>query len=156
MRVSDAVYLPFDVRHNSDQINEHFQEFTKRWGDIMKKNNISLNHVKEALKQFIQATREFEEERRQSGINCNGVRVINDQILKLQHAFLVDDGHTYNTIFGPRREVSYSGDWFPAIVSALVDSKTSNNIEEVKRQVSLVYKAIRSTTRHLEVVKFLK
>ncbi|XP_044059465.1 N-acetylated-alpha-linked acidic dipeptidase 2 isoform X3 [Siniperca chuatsi] len=148
--LADSQLLPLDVNQYADSLRKYAQsiaQLAQKHPEEMEMYEVSFDSLFSAVENFTVAGRDFHE--RLQTLNKADplqVRVINDQLMYLERAFIDPLGlpgrpFYRHVIFAPSSHNKYAGESFPGIYDALFDIKNSDDPEkswkEVKRQISI-------------------
>ncbi|XP_029028124.2 N-acetylated-alpha-linked acidic dipeptidase 2 [Betta splendens] len=148
--LSDSQLLPLDVVEYADALGKYawsISQLAQQHRDAMETYGVSFNSLFSAVENFTVAARGLHE--RLQTLNTADslqVRVMNDQLMYLERAFIDPLGlpgrpFYRHVIFAPSSHNKYAGESFPGIYDALFDIKNSaephKSWEEVKRQISV-------------------
>ena len=156
MNVADKPLLPFNTKTLADTISGYLDTFKS--SAYVKRTNIDLTFLLNAVTKFKKASERFENVRDKlnDDKDFGKLRVLNDQLLQLERAF-VQEADQYSgasfrhVIYGPDFRNFYSGKYFPRLQRAIATAGETGH-EDVKRQVSLITYAILSAVKVLEPV----
>ena len=166
-RLSDSYVLPYDVR----KYGKALKNYQVRVISSIEHFNVngleaelaeSLRFLDEAIVKITNASVWFH--RKMLMVNRENpleVRMINDQMLRLERAFINPSGlpgrpFTRNVIFAPSAHNSYAGASFPGVVDTLFEihkltgEDFAKRLEEVKQQLSIVTFHIQSAAALLQ------
>ena len=157
LNIADRPLLPFNTLTLADTMKQNLRQLKK--SNYIKRSGINLAYLSNAIKTFEKASKRFEREREKlkSDTSFIQLRVINDQLLQLERAFIEDkDKYSGNyfkhVLYGPDIENFYAGIFFPRLQRAIKISAGKDNLQAVKKQLSLVTYAIFSAAKVLEPV----
>ncbi|XP_031716346.1 N-acetylated-alpha-linked acidic dipeptidase 2 isoform X1 [Anarrhichthys ocellatus] len=149
-QLADSQLLPLDVNQYADSLVKYAQsiaQLAQTHPEEMKMYEVSFDSLFSAAENFSVAARDFHE--RLQTLNRADplqVRVMNDQLMYLERAFIDPLGlpgrpFYRHVIFAPSSHNKYAGVSFPGIYDALFDIKNSADPEkawdEVKHQISI-------------------
>ncbi|XP_034404357.1 N-acetylated-alpha-linked acidic dipeptidase 2 isoform X2 [Cyclopterus lumpus] len=151
-QLAESQLLPLDVNQYADSLGKYAQsivQLAQRHPQEMTKYEVSFDALFSAVGNFSVAARDFHE--RLQTLNREEydpmpVRVMNDQLMYLERAFIDPMGlpgrpFYRHVIFAPSSHNKYAGESFPGIYDALFDIKNSADTakawEEVKHQISI-------------------
>ncbi|XP_037317931.2 N-acetylated-alpha-linked acidic dipeptidase 2 [Pungitius pungitius] len=149
-QLADSQLLPLDVEQYADSLGTYAQSIAreaKKHPEEMERYKVSFDSLFSAVKNFSVAAGGFHE-RLQTLDRADPlqVRVMNDQLMYLERAFIDPLGlpgrpFYRHVIFAPSRHNKYVGQSFPGINDELFNIKNSADPrkawEEVKRQISI-------------------
>ncbi|KAM9733251.1 N-acetylated-alpha-linked acidic dipeptidase 2 [Menidia menidia] len=148
--LADSLLLPLDANEYADSLRkyaERIAQLAQRNPEQMETYQVSFDPLFSAVQNFSVAARDFHE--RLQTLNREDplqVRIINDQLMYLERAFIDPLGlpgrpFYRHVIFAPSSHNKYAGESFPGIYDALFDIEHSADQEkawqEVKRQISI-------------------
>uniref|UniRef100_A0A671VCV5 glutamate carboxypeptidase II n=1 Tax=Sparus aurata TaxID=8175 RepID=A0A671VCV5_SPAAU len=148
--LADSQLLPLDADQYADSLRKYAHSITQlaqTHPEEMKVYEVSFDSLFSAVENFTVAARDFHE--RLQTLNRADplqVRVMNDQLMYLERAFIDPLGlpgrpFYRHVIFAPSSHNKYAGMSFPGIYDALFDIEHSADPqkawEEVKRQISI-------------------
>ncbi|XP_047449238.1 N-acetylated-alpha-linked acidic dipeptidase 2 isoform X2 [Mugil cephalus] len=148
--LAESQLLPLDTNEYADSLWKYSQsiaQLAQRNPGEMELYGVSFESLFSAVRNFTFAARQFHE--RLQTLNRADplqVRVMNDQLMYLERAFIDPLGlpgrpFYRHVIFAPSSHNKYAGESFPGIYDALFDIANSANPkeawEEVKRQISV-------------------
>lgn len=148
--LADSQVLPLDANEYAAALEKYahsIAQVAQRHPEEMKKYQVSFDALFSAAENFTVASRDFHE--RLQNLNRADslqVRVMNDQLMYLERAFIDPLGlpgrpFYRHVIFAPSSHNKYAGESFPGIYDALFDINNSaqpeKSWEEVKRQISI-------------------
>lgn len=148
--LADSLLLPLDVTEYADSLNKYalsISQLGQSHPEEMQKYQVSFDALFSAVDNFTVAARDFNE-RLQTLDKANPlqVRIVNDQLMYLERAFIDPLGlpgrpFYRHIIFAPSSHNKYAGESFPGIYDALFDIENAADPEkswdEVKRQISI-------------------
>lgn len=148
--LADSLLLPLDVNEYADSLLKYalsISQIAQRHPEEMQKYHVSFNSLFSAVENFTVAAKDFHE-RLQTLDKANPlqVRIVNDQLMYLERAFIDPLGlpgrpFYRHVIFAPSSHNKYAGESFPGIYDALFDIENAADPEkswdEVKRQISV-------------------
>ncbi|XP_045930614.1 N-acetylated-alpha-linked acidic dipeptidase 2 isoform X3 [Micropterus dolomieu] len=149
-QLADSQVLPLDVNEYADSLRKYAQsiaQLAQKHPEEMKMFDVSFDSLFSAVENMTFASRDFHE--RLQALNRADplqVRVMNDQLMYLERAFIDPLGlpgrpFYRHVIFAPSSHNKYAGESFPGIYDALFDIENSDDPgkswEEVKRQISI-------------------
>ncbi|XP_072024017.1 putative N-acetylated-alpha-linked acidic dipeptidase [Amphiura filiformis] len=156
---SDSAMLPMDCPYYAESVQGYVKSFKE--GDIgarMIQEGLSLDGMQEAADKLTQAAKEFKQ--RLGAVDTKNtlqVRQINDQMMKLDRAFIDPLGlpgrpFVRHVLFAPSSKNAYASDKFAGIADAMFDidnNLDANKWETVKQQLAAVTFAIQSAASTL-------
>ena len=143
-------------------LRDGYHTLLEKHGKLLDKHGITTVHLLNYIDRFEETAKNFEA--RAEKVDRNNplaVRLLNDQILLLERAFIDDAGiprrpWQKNVIFGTNVESEYSGWTYPGVLEALYDFDYADDkeqrLKEAKMQISVVSFAINSATTILRDV----
>uniref|UniRef100_A0A4W6F968 Glutamate carboxypeptidase 2 n=1 Tax=Lates calcarifer TaxID=8187 RepID=A0A4W6F968_LATCA len=143
--LADSQLLPLDANQYADSLRKYAQsimQLAQRHPEEMETYEVSFDSLFSAVENFTVAARDFHVRLQ----TLNRVRVMNDQLMYLERAFIDPLGlpgrpFYRHVIFAPSSHNKYAGESFPGIYDALFDIENSADPEkaweEVKRQISI-------------------
>ena len=157
MNAADTFVLPLDVSQYITSLNDSLTTLKFKYGAELKQNNITLDGIEGAIQEYRKAAEKFKKEN-ESAMNVKSdieLRDFNDRMVNVEKAFIYPYGlpnqpYTRHLVFAPSITNSYGTTSFPGISDLMVaTNKTSDDWQEIKRQISIVYKAISEATAAL-------
>ena len=157
MNAADTFVLPLDVSQYITSLNDSLTTLKFKYGAELKQNNITLDGIEGAIQEYRKAAEKFKKEN-ESAMNVKSdieLRDFNDRMVNVEKAFIYPYGlpnqpYTRHLVFAPSITNSYGTTSFPGISDLMVPTnKTSDDWQEIKRQISIVYKAISEATAAL-------
>lgn len=157
MNTADTLVLPFDVSKYGTSLSDSLSILKRNFDTEFRKNNITLNHMETAIQDYKKAADEFIKEKGNGTEEKSDIelRDLNDRMVNVEKAFIYPYGlpnrpQTRHLVFAPSVTNSYGSTSFPGISDLMVaTNKTQDDWQEIKRQVSIVYKAIYEATAAL-------
>lgn len=143
LELADTPILPFDISRLRKALNQTCKMLSRQ----MKTIKIDISHVNRALDRFVNASEAFECALSKLTENDSPMtlRMFNDQMMQVEKAFISSAMMTRDTT---NRHVVARGKT-PGVRMA----KASGNLEEVKRQVSIVAQAINAAADILQPIQ---
>lgn len=141
---SEALVLPLDVVRYAKAIKKSFEALEVTLKDFGK--DISTKFVRNAIKEFVNASNCFQGSKNKLTGNESGLvlRAVNDQLVQVEKAFITPflkaGDPIYKHVFS--RDSTFRS--FPGVRIAAINSKSTKDFSEVKKQLSLVEEAILS------------
>uniref|UniRef100_A0A8C5AHY5 N-acetylated alpha-linked acidic dipeptidase 2 n=1 Tax=Gadus morhua TaxID=8049 RepID=A0A8C5AHY5_GADMO len=144
-RLADSQLLPLDANEYAGSLRRYvlsIAERAEKHPEEMKMYRVTFDALFSAEENFTIAARDFHVRLQ----NLNRVRMVNDQLMYLERAFIDPLGlpgrpFYRHLIFAPSSHNKYAGESFPGIYDALFDIESSANQQqawqEVKRQISI-------------------
>ena len=157
MNAADTFVLPLDVSTYGISLKDSLTDLKSKYGAELKQNNITLDAIEGAIKQYTKAAEKFKKEN-ETAMDVKSdieLRDFNDRMVNVEKAFIYPYGlpnqpYTRHLVFAPSITNSYGTTSFPGISDLMVPTnKTSDDWQEIKRQISIVYKAISEATAAL-------
>ncbi|XP_054884561.1 N-acetylated-alpha-linked acidic dipeptidase 2 [Poeciliopsis prolifica] len=148
--LADSQVLPLNANEYADSLRKYADSIARlaqTHTELMETHNVSFESLFSAVENFTNAAKGFHE--RLQTLNIEDplqVRIINDQLMYLERAFIDPLGlpgrpFYRHVIFAPSSHNKYAGESFPGIYDALFDIENSADPEkawrEVKRQISI-------------------
>ncbi|KAM4013380.1 putative N-acetylated-alpha-linked acidic dipeptidase [Anomaloglossus baeobatrachus] len=160
LRLADDVILHFDCVLYAETLQRVVNEVHRGYGPELLEHNITLNSVKEAVGEFLQAAKAMQSRAEKADReNPLEVRMINDQLMQLERAFIDPLGVAGNlyyrhVIYAPNQHNLYAASSFPGLASAMFDIENDPNQErrwkQVKKEISVIAYTIASAARSIE------
>lgn len=156
LRMTDSNVLPIDVTRYSDALIVSMKKLNDSSKPQLAKNNISIEHLDKAIKEFTKTAEEFEKRRKSfKSTDFFKLRILNNQMVDLEKIFinpygLPDRPDTRNIVFAPSVVNAYGSSSFPGITDQL--SKNPVDWSEVKKQINILYKSIKEANEFLQPV----
>lgn len=139
--MSDSLLLPLSVQNYATSLGGLVRALDERYGPLMARNNVSLDELSAASAEFSRTASQFAA--RASTIDCNNpleTRIYNDQLMRLERAFLDPEGlppsrrHIKHVLFAPSQFDMYSGALFPGLVDLMWHIEdVRDGLEKVER-----------------------
>jgi hypothetical protein len=154
LRMSDSDLFPIDVTSYSDALNVSMATLRKNVGSKLK--NISIDHIDEAIKEFMKTTHEFESRKKSmKSTDFSKLRILNNQMMNLEKIFINPYGlpgrhDIRNIVFAPSKVNSYGSSSFPGISDTV--SQTPVDWSEVRKQINILFKSIKEANEFLQPV----
>ncbi|KAG2469069.1 NALDL protein, partial [Polypterus senegalus] len=162
LRLADSLILPFKASDYTESLEKYSSTALEVFGNKLAANGIKLDSIKEAVKQFKTASSKLEQEIQnvEKNIEKNSplkIRMINDQLMLLERAFLdpvafPDKTYFRHVIWAPKTS---SVSTFPGLADAFAKADRSNvksDWEQVKKHITIVTQAIEQAASILEAV----
>ncbi|XP_077118676.1 putative N-acetylated-alpha-linked acidic dipeptidase isoform X2 [Ranitomeya variabilis] len=160
LRLADDVILHFDCVQYAETLQRIVNEVQRSYGSKLLEHNITLNSVEEAVGEFLQAAKAMQSRAEiVDRENPLEVRMINDQLMQLERAFIDPLGVAGNlyyrhVIYAPNQHNLYAASSFPGLASAMFDIESDPNQErrwkQVKKEISIIAYTIASAARSIE------
>ena len=151
LNLADSALLPYNLNYFPSEMKKSLKEFDKsstNVTELLMDNDVTLEHLKNALMEFENATKEYMNmlDREQSIIRSDPLklRMINDQLMQMERVFVMDGGlperpDVRHAIFAPGKFNKYGGGGFPAIPDLLYESdKLLKGSPEHKRRWNII------------------
>ena len=149
MNTADTLVLPFDVSQYGISLTKSLTTLKSKYGAELKQNNITLDGIEGTIQEYTKAAEKFKKEN-ESAIDVKSdieLRDFNDRMVNVEKAFIYPYGLPNQPY---RRHLVYRTTSFPGISYLMVNTnKTSDDWQGIKRQISIVYKAISEATAAL-------
>ena len=154
MNAADTFVLPLDVSTYGISLKDSLTDLRSKYGAELKQNSITLDGIEGAIQQYTKAAEKFKKEN-ESAMDVKSdieLRDFNDRMVNVEKAFIYPYGlpnqpYTRHSVFAPTNTNSYASTTFPGISDLMVAvNKTAHDWQEIKRQISIVYKAISEAT----------
>ena len=149
MNTADTLVLPFDVSQYGISLTTSLTTLKSKYGAELKQNNITLDAIKGAIQEYTKAAEKFKKEN-ESAMDVKSdieLRDFNDRMVNVEKAFIYPYGLPNQPY---RRHLVYRTTSFPGISYLMVNTnKTSDDWQGIKRQISILYKAISEATAAL-------
>ncbi|XP_051787739.1 aminopeptidase NAALADL1 [Erpetoichthys calabaricus] len=162
LRLADSLILPFKASDYTESLEKYFSTALEVFGNKLVANGITLDSIKEAVEQFKTASSKLEQEIQNVEKNIEKItplkiRMINDQLMLLERAFLdpvafPDKTYYRHVIWAPKTS---SVSTFPGLADAFAKADRSNlksDWEQVKKHITIVTQAIEQAASILEAV----
>ena len=166
-QLADSYVLPYDIREYGKALRKYQTSVITNIqnsdaNELEAELAESLRFLDEAIFKMTTVSEAFYKRiQRVNRENPLEVRMINDQMLKLERAFINPSGlpgrpFTRNVIFAPSAHDSYAGSSFPGLVDTLFEihkltgEDFTERLEEVKKQFSIVTFHIQSAAALLQ------
>ena len=154
--LADQPLLPFDILNYALSLNYSFYVLSS--SPKFSANSISLTELQDAISLFLNASRMFESRKSEPAIldSPSKLRMINDQIVKVEMAFIypyglpgkIQDRHVaFNFGFHNLKPAKAT---FPGVTEALHMAEKSGDWDLVRKQLSIAVYCVQSATRVLE------
>ena len=158
LKFADAPLLPFNATRYAAVIKKYSHSLVSN--SRLENAGINLGPLSKAVDRFEKAARDFEAfkaEYLQIESTNKSFRVLNDQMAKLERAFIqtVEENNPRqlrHVIYGPNLKNMYGGVVFPRVHWATQDAMRSHNWDRVRREVSVLLYHISSAAKLLEPV----
>ncbi|XP_075699616.1 putative N-acetylated-alpha-linked acidic dipeptidase [Rhinoderma darwinii] len=160
LRLADDVILHFDCVHYAETLQRIVNEVQSSYGPKLLPHNMTLNSVKEAVGELLQAAKALqlrvEKVNRENPLE---VRKINDQLMQFERSFIDPLGVAGNldfrhVIYAPNQNNRYAASSFPGLASAMFDIENDPNQErrwqQVKKEISVIAYTIASAASTLQ------
>ncbi|XP_036058626.1 aminopeptidase NAALADL1 [Onychomys torridus] len=161
LRLSDSLFLPLNVSDYSETLHSFLEAAQKGLGTLLEQHNISLSPLVTAVENFKTAAAALVE--RISRLQKNSpnplqVRMVNDQLMLLERAFLnprafPENRHYSHVLWAPNTASTAT---FPGLANACARAQDANSGSEawaeVQRQLSIVVMALEGAAATLEPV----
>lgn len=154
LKLSDSALLPFNTTKYATIIKRYYHSMKN--DTRFDRTRISFDSLSKAVDKFDKACKEFEAFKNgyseQSGLQS--LRVLNDQMTKLERAFIqtVEENNPLqfrHVIYAPNLKNLYQGIFFPRVYRALPRAIQTHNWDEVKKEISLLVYHINSASKQL-------
>ncbi|XP_004596913.2 aminopeptidase NAALADL1 [Ochotona princeps] len=151
LRLSDSLFLPLNVSDYSDTLRSYLQEAQSALGAQLEQHGIALGPLRTAVEKFEAAAAALDQHiqtTRQGSPSPLQVRMLNDQLMLLERAFLnprafPEERYYSHVLWAPR---SGSTATFPGLANAFARANGtepgSEAWAEVQRQLSIVVVAL--------------
>lgn len=145
IELSDTPILPFNVTRYANALLAGYKSLPKE----MHNESLPTEYIQKAIYNFMEASHAFE--RAKSKLNPDTtdplrIRMVNDQMVQIEKAFI--SSSMLSDLFLSRHLFSRTAFPFPGVLQAHKNGK--GNINEVKKQMSLVVEAISSAAEILK------
>ncbi|XP_020849439.1 N-acetylated-alpha-linked acidic dipeptidase 2 [Phascolarctos cinereus] len=163
--LADSIVLPLDCQDYARVLQKYVNsiyELAQKHPEKLQAYNVSFDPLFSAVKNFTETTTNFS--KRLQDLDTNNpvsVRIINDQLMFLERAFIDPLGlpgspFYRHIIFAPSSHNKYAGEAFPGIYDALFDIENKENPSkawaEVKKQVSIAAFTVQAAAGSLKEV----
>ncbi|XP_028408285.1 N-acetylated-alpha-linked acidic dipeptidase 2-like isoform X2 [Dendronephthya gigantea] len=147
LSLADDPLLPMNSASDYTKIlNRSLNYVTEHFSGILKGRNISLLFLKNAVENFQKVSREFEKhlKEHQKENDFRKLRVLNDQMMQVEKAFLHSDGlpgrrEFKHLIFAPSLSNTYASANFPGVTDALAQCENNaTQCNDIEFQISLI------------------
>ena len=156
LEAADIPLLPFNLTDLENAIKGNLKVLERDYTSLLQKGNVTLKHLAREVETFSKNVDAFEK-RKAMGTDLNNfaqVRMLNDQMMSLERAFIWPNGLpgrvlTRQVLFAPQMHNVYGSATFPGITDALFDIEKTNDWKEVKLQVSIAITCVREAAKLL-------
>ncbi|XP_074073184.1 glutamate carboxypeptidase 2-like isoform X3 [Macrotis lagotis] len=163
--LADSIVLPLDCQDYAKVLQKYVHsiyELAQKHPEALQAYNVSFEPLFSAVKNFSETTTNFS--RRLQDLDTNNpvsVRIINDQLMFLERAFIDPLGlpgspFYRHIIFAPSSHDKYAAEAFPGIYDALFDIENKEDPSkawaEVKKQVSIAAFTVQAAAGSLKEV----
>ncbi|XP_072466700.1 glutamate carboxypeptidase 2-like [Notamacropus eugenii] len=163
--LADSILLPFDCEDYAKVLQKHVNsiyEMAQNHPEKLQAYNVSFDPLFSAVNNFTETATNFS--KRLQDLDTNNpvsVRIINDQLMFLERAFIDPLGlpgspFYRHIIFAPSSHNKYAGEAFPGIFDALFDIENKEDPSkawaEVKKQVSIAAFTVQAAAGSLKEV----
>ncbi|XP_021494191.1 aminopeptidase NAALADL1 [Meriones unguiculatus] len=161
LRLSDSLFLPLNVSDYSETLHSFLQAAQKDLGSLLQQHNISLGPLETAVQRFEAAALALHQRiltLRKSSPDPLQVRMVNDQLMLLERAFLnprafPEERYYSHVLWAPNTGSTAT---FPGLANAFARAQDINSGSEawaeVQRQLSIVVTALEGAAATLEPV----
>ena len=152
LKLSDTPLLPMNTIAYVKRLNKEIDQLKK--DSRLQGHDVDLHWLSEAMNKFENASKRFEEAKRasQGESKFAKLRVLNDQVIQLEKAFIQKGNHkrgSHDVIYGSGFDNVYRGIYFPRIQRAIRDAHTRKDWEKVKKEVSVLTFCLNSAAKIL-------
>ncbi|MBN3300977.1 FOLH1 carboxypeptidase, partial [Amia calva] len=154
LTLADQVLLNLDCTQYANKLDIMVAEFQASYGNLLRKNNVSLDGVLKAAQEFKKAASSLHKATQTVELtNPMEVRRLNDQLMNLERAFIDPLGifgrpWFRHIIFAPSQHDAYGSTTFPGLTDALFDIEAdpdqARRWKAVKKEVSVLAFTIHS------------
>ncbi|CAB4001425.1 Hypothetical predicted protein [Paramuricea clavata] len=154
LSTADSLVLPLDVTEYGKSLDSSLKALKKEYGAELLKNNVSLEYIEDAIKKFRNEATKFQAEKGKAIDEKDDIklRALNDRMVNVEKAFITAPGLPNqpiirHVIFA----VNYASVNFPGIRDLVFkQNKTDQDWLDIKKQASIVFKAISEATDTLK------
>jgi len=158
VEIADATVLPYNVTRYALKIDQDTRDFEANFQEIFRPVGISMDLIKNATSNFIQACRDFETRAAKvNKENCRQVRQVNDQMMQVERAFIIPEGlpgrlDIKHVLYGPSRKRFFKGRMFPAVSEAMyeIEFAGKSDWDDVLMQMSQVVNVVNRATQMIK------
>ncbi|XP_046848133.1 putative N-acetylated-alpha-linked acidic dipeptidase [Xenia sp. Carnegie-2017] len=158
LALADNELLPMKASKYGEKLQRGLNDFKRKYGFVLKKNNITLVYLREAIKSFIASAKALDERiRNASKKRVLTKRMLNDKLMTLEKGFVSNNKvfgrlHTRHVIFGLNNKNSYKTEIFPGLCEALVQERKSNETRRrIEEQMNTITTHIYGAANYLKV-----
>jgi hypothetical protein len=163
--MSDSLILPLTSRGYAVGLQQFLTDLQEGYEQLMNRNGITLEALRTVVQTFTEAANEFAD--RVNAINRNNpveTRIYNDQLMRLERAFLDSQGlppdriYHKHVLYAPSSFDSYAGTTFPGLVDLmwhidrLTGQESTDQWNRVRRHLATIIYTIESATSVLRPV----
>lgn len=160
--LADPLILPLNASTYSEMMTIYISDLDSGYGELMRANNVSLDGLYDSGTKFSSSTHFFVDRLSQANRqNPIEMRMYNDQLMRLERAFISFDGlpgrpTAKHVLFAPSSFDSYAGDTFPGLVDLmfgiekLEGEAKVEQWEKVKQHLATIIFCIDSATSGLK------
>jgi len=146
LKLLDSLILPFNATRYTEELLLFIESFEASYSKLLAENGVSIEMLKSSAKELMEQA--FGMERRIKLVdisNWQQRRIINDQLMELERAFISADGlkrrkYFKHVLYSPSSVNIYLGRSFPAVIEAIqrVSSGLDKNWNDVNVQLAVV------------------
>jgi len=137
--LADSLVLPLNASQYADSLITFIDDLEKSHGALMNANGIALDGLKDAAGRFKVASDIFTSNIPKANTkNPLEIRMINDQLMLLERAFIDPEGIPLRTfhkhiLFAPSAFDSYAGDTFPGLIDLMWEIEARQGDDQLKQ-----------------------
>ena len=154
MNAADTYVLPFNVSKYAVALKNSLDILKTNYGAELEQNNTTLSFIENAIQNFKRTAQMFEKEKENAMDNKSDIalRDLNNRMVNVEKAFIYPLGlpnqpTTRHVVFAPSTNNKYGTTSFPGISDLLYPAnKSEEDWESIKKQISIVFKAISEAT----------
>ncbi|XP_028904413.1 N-acetylated-alpha-linked acidic dipeptidase 2-like isoform X2 [Ornithorhynchus anatinus] len=162
--LADSKVIPFDCQDYAGALANYasgIYNLSKKHEPRVKEYGVSFEPLFSAVRNFSRAATEFHRRLAQIDLNDLAVRIVNDQLMLVERAFIDPLGlpgrpFYRHMVFAPSSHNKYAGESFPGIFDALFDIGNHPDPPkawaEVKRQISIAAFTVQAAADTLKEV----
>ncbi|XP_028396937.1 glutamate carboxypeptidase 2-like [Dendronephthya gigantea] len=158
MYIADSFVLPLDVIEYGKSLDNSLKTLRNDHGEELENNNVTLRHIKKAIRKFIEEAKKFQAEKEKALDLKDDIKLrdLNNRMVNVEKSFISTPGlpnrpNTRHVVFAPSVNNVYGSTSFPGISDLMFKQhKTEKDWLDIKRQASVVFKAISGATETLK------
>lgn len=153
LELSESPLLPFNTTTYANLLYSKARELERNWH--FKRRNINSTALFKAVDNFAKVSHEFEANK--VTINTKDLRLVNDQMMQLEKAFIQtvepnNPRQLRHVIYGPDLLNLYGGKYFPRLNDAVEIAIKSGDWQQVEKEISLLTFSINSAANVLKPI----